>query len=296
MDCDIEVQINRTLLNPKYKRIISIGQVVPHEVVGMANYSKNILVGCGGLDMINKSHMIGALYGMERMMGKGDTPVRKIFDYAEERYLSELPITYILTVTTNSPEGVVIHGLFIGRSRELFEQAVKLSQQKNLIYVNEPFQKVVVYLDPKEFQSTWLGNKAIYRTRMAMADGGTLLILAPGVRHFGEDEENDRLIRKYGYIGREALTAAYRTEPLLQRNQSVAAHLIHGSSDGRFNIFYAAPKLTREEVEGVGFNYADYDEMAARYDVTKLTNGYNTLSDGEEIFFIDNPALGLWTR
>jgi hypothetical protein len=103
MDEDITIQVNRELLKPEYKAIFSLGQVVPHEVVGMANYSKNILVGVGGNSIINQSHMLGAMYGMERMMGRIDTPVRKVFDYAQEHFLSKLPLVYILTVTTNTP-------------------------------------------------------------------------------------------------------------------------------------------------------------------------------------------------
>ncbi len=296
MDEDITIQVNRELLKPEYKAIFSLGQVVPHEVVGMANYSKNILVGVGGNSIINQSHMLGAMYGMERMMGRIDTPVRKVFDHAQEHFLSKLPLVYILTVTTNTPEGVQIHGLFAGTTRKPYEEACALAKEKNLIFVDKPFQKCVVYLDPTEFKSTWLGNKAIYRTRMAMAQDGELIILAPGVRKFGEDAENDRLIRKYGYVGRENVIELFGKEQDLQTNQSVAAHLIHGSSDGRFSITYATAHLTQEEVEGVAFRYMPYDQAIKRYDPTQLKDGYNTLPDGEEIFYISNPALGLWSK
>ena len=290
----IDVEVNRRIVDPSYDLVISIGQVVPHEVVGMANYSKNIFVGCGGSSMINSSHMLGAFYGMERVMGKDFSPVRRVFDYAEENYLKDVPLMYVLTVTTNDSDSVHIHGLFIGRERSFFEQAVGLSQEKNLTYLDKPLQKVVVYLEEKEFKSTWLGNKAVYRTRMAIADGGELIILAPGVKKFGEDDENDRLIRKYGYVGRENVLKLTEENEDLQNNLSVAAHLIHGSSDGRFSITYATAHLSREEVEGAGFQYWNLEEASKRYDINKLHDGYNTLEDGEEIFYISNPALGLW--
>ena len=73
----VSVEVNRLVMDESYDLIISPGQVVPHEVIGMANHSKNLFVGVGGADMINKSHMVGAVYGMERMMGKDHTPVRK---------------------------------------------------------------------------------------------------------------------------------------------------------------------------------------------------------------------------
>lgn len=290
----LPVEINKRLLDSSYDLILSIGQVVPHEVVGMANYTKNVLVGCGGKDTINKSHMLGAVFGMERVMGKDHSPVRKVFDYAQEHFLSQLPLAYILTVTTARNDTVNIEGIFAGKSRKIYEEAVSLSQRMNLTRMDEPIRKAVVYLDPREFKSTWLGNKAIYRTRMAMADGGHLIILAPGVRKFGEDDTIDALIRKYGYKGREYILKKYNENADLRENPSAAAHLIHGSSDGRFNITYAVKHLTREEVEGVGFGYMSYDEAASRYKPEGITDGYYDAGD-DRWFYISNPALGLWT-
>ena len=297
VDTAIDVEVNRRIVSGEYDCILSVGQVVPHEVVGMANYSKNIFVGCGGSSMINSSHMLGAFYGLERIMGRDFSPVRRVFDYAEEHFLRDVPLTYLLTCTTNTGDVTNIHGLYVGRERANFEAAVEHSQRINLIKTDEPFQKVVVYLDPREFKSTWLGNKAVYRTRMAIADGGELIVLAPGVVKFGEDAENDRLIRKYGYVGRENVLKLV-TDPAnadLAENLSVAAHLIHGSSDGRFSITYCTKGLTREEVEGAGFLYRPYDEAAAEYDPAALTDGWNEVG-GERIYYISNPALGLWSR
>lgn len=288
------VQVNRRILDPAYDLILSIGQVVPHEVAGMANFNKNIFVGCGGTDMINKSHMLGAVYGMERMMGRDHTPVRQVFDYAEETYLQDIPLCYLLTVTTQCQGRTCINGLYAGRARSVFERAVALSQRLNLTFTDKPFRKVVVYLDREEFKSTWLGNKSVYRTRMAIADGGVLIILAPGVRRFGEDMGIDALIRKYGYVGRDNVLSRYQQETDLQENLSVAAHLIHGSSDGRFSITYAVEQLTQAEIEGVNFHYLPYREAVQRYNPNTLQPGYNSLPDGEEIYFIPNPAVGLW--
>lgn len=292
----VSVEVNRRIMDPSYDLIISVGQVVPHEVIGMSNHAKNLFVGVGGSDMINKSHMVGAVYGMERMMGKDYTPVRKIFDYGMEHFLNERPILFALTVTTAPGGKIRTHGLFIGEGRECLVEAVKLAQQKNIDFVDHGIKKCVVYLDPSEFKSTWLGNKAVYRTRMAMADGGELIILAPGVERFGEDDQCDALIRKYGYFGRLHTLEEFKKPENddLRANMGAAAHLIHGSSDGRFSITYAVKNITKAEVESVGFIPADYDEMAAKYDPSALSYGYNTLPDGEVIYFIPNPALGLW--
>ncbi|NLW55524.1 MAG: DUF2088 domain-containing protein [Firmicutes bacterium] len=290
----IGVEINKRLLDPSYDLIVSIGQVVPHEVVGMANYSKNVFVGCGGQDIINKSHFLGAAYGMEKMMGRDHTPVRKVFDYAEEHFLAKLPLQYILTVTTTKGPETTLNGLFVGRDRSLFAEAVAESQRRNLDLLDQPLQKVVVYLDPGEFKSTWLGNKAVYRTRMAIADEGELIILAPGLKQFGEDQTIDQLIRKYGYVGSKRILELVEQEEDLKNNLSAAAHLIHGSSEGRFKITYAPGHLSKEEIEQVNFAYLPLDEALQRYNPERLVDGFNKLDDGEEIFYISNPALGLW--
>jgi len=290
----MDVEVSNYLLDSSYDLILSIGQVVPHEVVGMANYTKNIVVGCGGSRFINLSHMLGAVCGMEQIMGRDYSPVRRVFDYAEEHFISKLPVEYVLTVTVTEGENTDIIGLYIGKERDGFNHAVELSRKHNLIWMDKPIEKCVVWLDEREFHSTWLGNKAIYRTRMAMADGGHLIILAPGVKTFGEDPEIDRLIRKYGYIGRDKILELCKTETDLQGNLSAAAHLIHGSIDGRFKVMYATEHLSKEEVECVGFNYMPYQEAISKYNPKKLKTGYNIVPDESNIFFIENPALGLW--
>ncbi len=290
----IPIQVDKLLIEGQFDLIISIGQVVPHEVVGMANYNKNIFVGTGGAEIINKTHFLGAVYGMERMMGRVDNPVRKVFDYGSEHFIGDLPIIYILTVVGKEGDELAVRGLFIGDDLECFNQAVELSKKVNIELVEDPLRKVVVYLSPQEFKSTWLGNKAIYRTRMAIAHGGELIILAPGLEQFGEDPEIDLLIRKYGYAGTPRILELVEKEDGLRRNLSAAAHLIHGSSEGRFRITYCPGHLTKEEIEGVNYEYADLAEMSARYDPGRLKDGFNTLPDGEEVFFISNPALGLW--
>jgi len=91
-------QVANLIATGRHDLILSIGQVVPHEVIGMANYNKNIFVGTGGQEGINKSHFVGAAYGMERMMGRADTPVRRILNYAGEHFTKHLPIVYMHTV------------------------------------------------------------------------------------------------------------------------------------------------------------------------------------------------------
>ena len=288
-------QLANLIWTGRHDLILSVGQVVPHEVVGMAGYNKNLFIGAGGVEGINRSHFIGAAYGMEKMMGRADTPVRRILNYASEHFTKHLPIIYVHTVVGRADDGrLVVRGLFVSDDVSGFDKAAALSLKVNFEMLDEPLKQVVVYLDPAEFKSTWLGNKSIYRTRMAMADGGDLVILAPGLKEFGEDKEIDRLIRKYGYRGTPATLTAVKANAELQNNLSAAAHLIHGSSEGRFNITYCPGQLTRQEIEGVGFRYADLKEMTQRYNPARLKDGWNTLADGGQIFYISNPALGLW--
>lgn len=291
----IEVEVNKRIMDPSYDLVVSVGQVLPHEVVGMANYTKNVLVGCGGSNIINKSHYLGAAWGMERLMGQDHSPVRQVLDFVENNFLKDVPLQYILTVTKTVQQKCILRGLYVGRDRSKFEHAVALSQQENITYLEKPLKKAVVYLDPDEFKSTWLGNKAVYRTRMAMADGGELLIIAPGVKEFGEDKAIDRLIRKYGYKGTPAITKAVAEHQELRDNLSAAAHLIHGSSEGRFTITYAPGHLSEEEVRNAGFEYMDIDRARELYPPESLEDGYTRTKQGEEIFYISNPALGLWS-
>jgi len=296
LDFTVDVEINKMLFDG-YDLILSVGQVVPHEVVGMANYTKNIVVGAGGSDMINKSHFLGAVCNMETILGQTGTPVRKLFNHAAETYLSDLPITYIQTVMEQDYATGEMHmrGFYSSNDESCYTEACELARAVNITLLDREPKKVVVYLDPHEFQSTWLGNKAVYRTRMAIADDGELIVLAPALKEFGEDPAIDRLIRKYGYFGTPATLKAVEENEELRDNLGAAAHLIHGSSEGRFSITYCpGSDLSLEEVRSVGFNAVAYDEMAARYNPEMLKDGFNTMPDGEEIFYISNPALGLW--
>lgn len=290
----ITAQVNRRLLSGEFDRIVSVGQVVPHEVVGMANYTKNLLVGVGGRDMINQSHMISAICGIETIMGRENTPVRRLFDYVQEKYLDRLGITFMLTVTCERNQRSDLYGLYIGEERETFSAACRLAEKKNITWLPKRAKKVVAWLDPAEFGSTWVGNKAVYRTRMAIADGGELLILAPGIRSFGENEEVDACIRKFGYSGTETIQSAYENGEF-DGIEMAAAHLIHGSSDGRFRITYAAdPKLMPEKtMRFVGYDWTDIGPMSEQYRPRERETGWYE-DCGEEYYFIKAPAVGLW--
>ena len=294
-DWAIPVCVNRTLLEGGWDLIINVGHVVPHEVLGFANHNKNYFIGLGGKPMICASHMMAACCGIENNLGRLITPLRACYNRAQEQYLSHLPDFFFEVVMAYDDQGELQHiGAFVGDDLNTYLNAAKLSRERNITIV-PPLKKVVAVMQGNEFYSTWVANKAIYRTRMAMADGGELLIIAPGLKRFGEQEEVDKLIRAYGYSGTENVMKLWRTEPVLQDLTHGTAHLIHGSSEGRFKITYAPGHLSKEEVESVCFGYADLAETLKRYDPAKMKTGFNTMPDGEEVYYISTPSAGLWS-
>ncbi len=295
-DWPIPVDLNSTLMDEPWDLIVNIGHVVPHEVLGFANHNKNYFIGLGGKETICASHIAAAVYGIEKNLGCLVTPLRACYNHAEEMLLGRLPDVYFQIVMQRDTHGhLVTSGIFVGDDLETYLEAARLSREQNITLFNKPLKKIVAVMQADEFRATWVANKAIYRTRMAIADGGELLIIAPGVERFGEQPEVDALIRKYGYKGTPRTLALFKTEADMQAISHGVAHLIHGSSEGRFTITCAPGHLSREEIEQVGYQYADVAEMLKRYDPAVMKEGWNTMPDGEEVFYISTPSAGLWS-
>lgn len=292
---EIPVSLNSFLMEEAWDLIINVGHVVPHEVLGFANHNKNYFIGLGGKETICASHMAAACYGIENNLGSLVTPLRHCYNKAENELLGHLPDVYIQVVMAYNDAGNLVHtGFYCGDDMDTYLQAAKQSMTENITVV-PPLKKVVAIMQGDEFFSTWVANKAVYRTRKAMADGGELIIIAPGLKRFGEQDDVDKIIRKYGYSGTEKIMKLWKENDDLQDLTHATAHLIHGSSEGRFKITYAPGHLTKEEIESVNFNYLDYNEAMRMYPPDKLKNGFNKLPNGEEIFFISTPSAGLWT-
>ena len=294
-DWEIPVDLNSKLMDERWDLIINIGHVVPHEVLGFANHNKNYYIGLGGKDTICASHIAAAVYGIENNLGCLVTPLRACYNWSEDKHLAHLPDVYLqIVMRRDEQQKLVTSGIFVGDDLETYLEAARLSREQNITIFSKPLKKVVAVMQADEFRATWVANKAVYRTRMAIADSGELLIVAPGVERFGEQPEVDALIRKYGYRGTDRTLALYKTEADMQEIPHGVAHLIHGSSEGRFTITYAPGHLTRDEIEGVGYNYADLAAMQARYDPATMQEGWNIMPDGEEVFYISTPSAGLW--
>jgi nickel-dependent lactate racemase len=280
--------VNRALVDGSYDLIVSVGQIVPHEVAGFGGYTKHVSIGLGGSETIQRSHFFSAVYGIEQTMGRIDTPVRQLLDLGFDRFLEQrCRVLFVLTVVEARGDGSVLRGVFTGEGGtrspggDAFRVAAALSSEVNIEKVETPFRRCVAYLDPAEYRSTWLANKAIYRTRLAMADGGELIVVAPGVARFGEDPVVDALIRRHGYRGREAALQAMAADAELAVNLAAVAHLMHGSTEGRFAVTYApGPALSRADIEGVGFDYLSSADALARFPRDEVD--------------IPNPGLGLW--
>ena len=294
-DWAFPIVLNRMLMEEPWDLVINVGHVVPHEVLGFANHNKNYFIGLAGKDLICTSHMASASYGIENNLGTLVTPVRECFNKAEDDYLGHLPDLYVQVTMRRNEENELVHtGVYVGDDLDTYLDAARQSREENITVLDEPLERVVCVMQGDEFFSTWVANKAVYRTRMAIADGGELVVIAPGLKRFGEQPEVDELIRKVGYVGTPRVMEAYRTDPLLQDFAHGTAHLIHGSSEGRFTITYAPGHMTREEIEGVNFQYADINETIAKYRPETLREGFNEIG-GERFFFIPTPSAGLWS-
>jgi nickel-dependent lactate racemase len=294
-DWAIPVDLNTMLMTERWDLIINVGHVVPHEVLGFANHNKNYIIGLGGKDTICAAHLASATYGIENNLGRLITPTRACFNWAEDKFLGHLPDVYLQVVMQRDPDNKLVHsGVYVGDDLETYLAAARRSKAQNITVFDEPIKKVVAVMQADEFRSTWVANKAVYRTRMAMADGGELLILAPGLERFGEQDDVDAFIRKYGYCGTPKCMNMYKDNADMQDLAHATAHLLHGSSEGRFTIRYAPGHMTADEIEGVNFEYADLKEMLKRYDPAKMKEGWNTMPDGERVFFISTPSAGLW--
>ncbi|MDX1947470.1 MAG: lactate racemase domain-containing protein [Pirellulaceae bacterium] len=293
-DWKFPVWLNSMLMQEKWDLVINIGHVVPHEVLGFANHNKNYFIGLAGKELICASHMAAACCGIENNLGNLLTPVRQCFNWAEETFLGGLPDFYVQVVLARDPAGNLTHtGVFVGDDLETYLAAARQAREQNITMLDEPLKKVVCVMQGDEFFSTWVANKAVYRTRMALADDGELVIIAPGLKRFGEQPDVDALIRKYGYCGTPRVMELYKQQPDMQDLAHATAHLIHGSSEGRFRITYAPGHLSRADIEQVNFHHADLAETLRRYPVDQLREGFNDVA-GERIFFIPTPSAGLW--
>jgi carbohydrate kinase (thermoresistant glucokinase family) len=305
LDSEVVVEVAAALVGD-WDLVVSLGQVAPHEVAGLAGYTKNLVIGLGGPSFIGASHLLGALVGVETVMGEPANPVRDLVDTAFDRMVApRLNVLFVLTVVEDGPHGDVLRAVVTGQGgtgrsgAAAFREAAAVSRRRNITDVDEPWGRASCWLAAREYRSTWLGNKAVYRTRRALATGAELIVLAPGVERFGEDPEIDRLIRRHGYVGRDAVLAAAAEDAELRASPGTMAHLIHGSSEGRFSITYCTDPddggLTPEELRGVGYGWRPLADELVQLGVDGTTpTGPAVDARGQRFAHVAQPSLGLW--
>ena len=253
---DVAVNINRAIL--EYDHVLILGPTFPHEVVGFSGGAKYFFPGISGPDMINVTHWLGALAGVRGTIGIKETPVRDMIHAAAEHI--ETPSTLIALVVV----GKGLAGMFIGDYQSAWGAAADLSSERHIIWVDEPFQRVLSCAPPM-YDELWTGGKAMYKLEPALAEGGELIIYAPHL------DVVSHVHGKYIYeIGYHVLPYfleqwdKFKHIPL-----GVLAHSTHVRGDGRFQdgIEYPrasvtlATQLPPEDCQQLALGYQDPAEI-----------------------------------
>ncbi len=300
---ELPFYVNSSLIDGSFDLLISVAQLLPHEVIGISGGSKNILIGLGGRPTIEVSHYVSALWGIERTLGNPETPLRRLLNRGLEMLLQKSPPILFLNTVLNPNKQADRRLIHIGAGLvtkdqpidSTFASAAQVAVETNIFDLKAKFNEVIAYLEPKIYRSTWIGNKAIYRSRLLIADNATLRVVAPGVDRFGEDPSIDDTLRRYGYRGYEAIRQM-KVDGALDGNLAAAAHILHSSTFDRFKVEYVAPKLGREEMEAVGFLYGEGDAISGGQSQPSHDGEEDVLYevDDDGRLHIYHPGVALW--
>ena len=321
--------LNALVARGGHDLVLSMGQVVPHEALGMANYTKNLFIGVAGAETINFTHHIMAVYGVENVMGRASNPGRALFDRAFDAFCPELPALFAMTVVGTKPDGArVTRGFYVGDTSESFK-AARLSLEVNFTMVDEPHAKAVPARRAK-YAFTWTANKAIYRTRPG-ADGGELVARArrelrrardarpadrkceratsarasarargpkpdPDARDDAPPPPPPNFARRHGYRSSAETMSLLETDPS-SRKTSSPPRTRSGKSEGRFKITLSveAGGGLSADIEKANFEWGDVDALQQRYDPAKLTPGATCSPTAGACFLVPQPLpAGLW--
>jgi nickel-dependent lactate racemase len=225
---DVPVQLNARLAPGAYDYIFVVGATVPHEVAGFAGGSKYFFPGVAGPELTHLTHWLGALATIERVIGRVDTPTRRVIEAAADRVTT--PVIAFTSVSTRSGSGLSTHALFTGGLRETVRQAAAVSAQVHVRYTGRRYRRVIALLD-EHYDELWVGGKASYKLGGVIEDGGELVIYAPHLT--GISTTHGRLIEKYGYAPLETVREMVEGSDELRANLCVAAHLAHVSYGSR---------------------------------------------------------------
>src|SRR6266550_8865879 len=259
----VSVNLNRRLGPGVYDTIIIFSATVPHEVAGFAGGAKYLFPGVAGPDLTHATHWLGALAGIENVIGRVETPTRHMIEAAADFVAAQI-LTLNSVITREEDNRLRTHALFAGDFRDAFRRAAEVSRQVHIKYTGQKYQRVVALLD-EHYDELWVGGKASYKLGAIIEEGGELIIYAPHLRSISET--HGRLIEKYGYAPLETVREMVAYSDELRANLCIAAHLAHvsyGSSRNaeghiipRYRITLASA-VTEEVCRRVNLGFLDH--------------------------------------
>jgi nickel-dependent lactate racemase len=274
----VSVSLNKLLAPGDYDRVLIFGATVPHEVAGFAGGAKYFFPGVAGPELTHTTHWLGALAGIENIIGEVETPTRHMIEAAADFVPAKI-ISLNTVVSRNEESRLITYGLFAGDVRETFRRAAEISRLVHIRYTGRKYQRVIALLD-SHYDEMWVGGKASYKLGAVIEDGGELIIYAPQLTKLSET--HGALIEKYGYAPLESVRDMLGVSQELRENLCIAAHLAHVSyagrvdDDGRVVPRYRitmATGLDEATCKRVNLGYLDYrsfDPEALRDDAETL--------------------------
>jgi nickel-dependent lactate racemase len=287
----VSVSINKLLAPGVYDVVVVFGATVPHEVAGFAGGAKYFFPGVSGPELTHTTHWLGALAGIENIIGEVETPTRKLIEAAAD--LIPARVISLNSVVSRDANGeLVTYALFTGDFRDAFRRAAEVSRQVHIRYTGRKYQTVVALLDP-HYDEMWVGGKASYKLGAIVEDGGELIIYAPHLTKISET--HGALIEKYGYAPLEVVRDMLGASAELRENLCIAAHLAHvayasrtdehGRVVPRYRITMATG-LDEETCRRVNLGYLDYRTL----DLEALNSQSYTLivkDAGRDLYKVD---------
>lgn len=254
LEMDVPVRLNKMIQD--YDHLMICGPVFPHEVVGFSGGNKYFFPGIAGAEIINFTHWLGALITNYEIIGTGYTPVRAIIDRAAS--FIDRPVTCFCLVVTHTGTS----GLYYGSAQEAWQAASQLSSQVHILYVDQPYQKVISIM-PSLYDDMWTAAKGMYKMEPVVADGGEVIIYAP---HIDEvSYTHGRILDEVGYHCRDFFVKQW--DKYKQYPWGVLAHSTHlrglGNFDAETQIESSRVKVTlatgipKERCQRIGLGYLD---------------------------------------
>jgi nickel-dependent lactate racemase len=231
MSEDVPVAINSRVLD--YDRLLVLGPVFPHEVVGFSGGNKYFFPGIAGPEILNFFHWLGALITNHKIIGVKHTPVRRVVDVAAKM----IPVERRCLAFVVSKQGN-LHGMFYGSPEAAWSDAADLSEKAHVVRMPKPFHTVLSCAPPM-YDELWVAGKCMYKLEPVVADGGELIIYAP---HLGEiSVTHGKQIAEVGYHVRDYFVKQW--DKFQHISRGVLAHSTHVRGGGTFENGIENPRV-----------------------------------------------------